>query len=498
MPTLNAEQQSALDKMVAYATAHKEKKCAPAYKDKDGFSMGDESPIEHTKPFIFTGLAGTGKTTVVGDFINVLINEHGYVPGRIGVCAFTGKATSVLNKKLGEKCPVVAKTIHRLIYHIPSDRADMISNKIDMIEAEIDRRKGAVFVSGAPEFASFSMDALRDERKKFMEELKMVLGGKGRVTFTRQSPAEVHTNYDLIIVDEASMVNEAMADHLLDTGLPIIFVGDSNQLPPVKEDFGVDLRHPDAKLTTIMRQQGDSDIITVAHDILKQKKLPPVVEGLVGVTRTKSSNPLNFFPTKDIAYAPQFVVHYNADRHRINKVIRQHVLGVTGPDYMPLKGEKIMLDANLPEKRLMKGDILIVKDYVTEGPIINEAPDKPLSRWRAAVDQIAEIDYTATLLVEDVYGNEHEMKFFLNDLMMSMGHSAALDTRNDKDFREIKYKRQGGIDVMFPYAITCYKAQGSEWPRVVVQNYGNNLNGLYLPYIYTAVTRARDELTIVG
>jgi exodeoxyribonuclease-5 len=75
---------------------------------------------------------------------------------------------------------------------------------------------------------------------------------------------------DLIIVDEASMVGEALAGDLLSFGIPVIAVGDPMQLPPVgdREGFFVQDR-PDAFLTQIHRQAADNGIYRLAHALYR-------------------------------------------------------------------------------------------------------------------------------------------------------------------------------------------------------------------------------------
>lgn len=138
---------------------------------KDEFRMG--------------GLAGTGKSTVIKHLAELL-------PG-FAVCAYTGKAASVLRKKGVER----AQTIHSLIYKAYTDD---------------------------------------DNRVRFS-----------------LSPSMEHEG---IIVDEASMVNEGIYRDLRWFGKPLIFVGDHGQLEPVGDKFNL-MGEPDYKLETIHRNAGE-------------------------------------------------------------------------------------------------------------------------------------------------------------------------------------------------------------------------------------------------
>ena len=493
---LNPEQELALTDMTAYALKH----CKRVDADDDG----DDAPVmdsgqgfvpdmkalkayvESTKivtvpPFVFTGLAGTGKTTVVGHLISRLVDDHGFNPDRIAVVAYTGKAASVLNKKLGPDSKVRASTIHRLLYTMPIDAMAMIGKEIDKLEAKMVRL--------AP--GSAALDAAKREREELLN--KMQASKRSGLKFVTREPSEVAAEKSLIIVDEASMVDDEIADDLSATGVPVIYVGDPNQLPPVNKDFGVSLRKPNAKLTTIMRQAGDSGVVVLAHDILKARGMPRNVAGdLLGVSVDRNTNPLRFIP--DAEHIPQFVCYYNNTRHHINRAVRKHVLKYE--DYLPRIGESVMLDANIHERRLLRGDILTVEAIELEAH--DDYGDNSLLN---ALGQASANPYRATAILVDMWGTKHPLTLALNDLMLSMNHELALNPYDKENSRRLSRIAFEAVPVMFPYAITAYKAQGSEWERVIVINEkmkGNNASSVYVPFLYTAVTRARDEVVVAG
>ena len=139
------------------------------------------------------GYAGTGKTFCVSYLHRKLDNY--------AVCAFTGKASNVLRKRgIG-----VAQTIHKTIY--------------------------------AP---------MLDERGK------IILDDYGRPIFDLKK----HLEYDGLIVDEASMVNDVIYEDLLSFGVPLIFVGDHGQLEPVGCDVNL-MKSPDYRLEEIHRNAGE-------------------------------------------------------------------------------------------------------------------------------------------------------------------------------------------------------------------------------------------------
>ena len=149
------------------------------------------------RQFKIGGYAGTGKTTL----IKHLLKHSGK---RCLVCAFTGKAVHVLNKK-----GVPAATIHSSIYN-----------------TEVNR--------------------------------------DGTYTFYRRD--RIEGNPDIIIVDEASMVSTDLYDDLLLFGKPIIWVGDPGQLEPVGDNPNL-MAEPDFVLSKIHRQAEKSPIISLATKI---------------------------------------------------------------------------------------------------------------------------------------------------------------------------------------------------------------------------------------
>lgn len=482
---LNPEQELALTAMTNYALENARNATKASEEEDDDGSVTQSMrqlgliPRSQIKPFVFTGLAGTGKTTVVGRLIDRLVKDHGFNPEKIAVVAYTGKAASVLNKKLGPDSPVRASTIHRLLYTMPIDAMATIGKEVDKLEARMVR-----LAPGA------ELNKLKKEREELLN--KMQAAKRSGLKFVSRDPSEVAEERSLIIVDEASMVDDEIAEDMAATCLPVIYVGDPNQLPPVNKDFGVSLRKPDAKLTTIMRQAGDSGVVVLAHDILRAKGMPrSVASDLPGVSLDRNTNPLRFIP--DAEHIPQFVCYYNNTRHHINRAVRKHVLQYE--DYLPRVGESVMLDANIHERRLLRGDILTVK------AIELEAQDDDIGGIMSAINQASANPYRATAILEDAWGTEHPMTLALNDLMLSMRHELALDPYDKENSRRLSRIAFEAIPVMFPYAITAYKAQGSEWERVIVINEkmkGNNASSVYVPFLYTAVTRARDEVVVAG
>ena len=166
--------------------------------------------------FRLFGYAGTGKTTLARHFA-----EH--VDGDVLFAAFTGKAAQVLRSKGATN----ARTIHSLIYRPRGE------------EEVSDEETGKTSI--APMFA-----------------------------INRQSPV---AKAALIIVDECSMVDEALGKDLMSFGTPILVLGDPGQLPPVSGGGYFTNEEPDYLLTDIHRQARDNPIIQLAMHVREGKEI---------------------------------------------------------------------------------------------------------------------------------------------------------------------------------------------------------------------------------
>lgn len=163
------------------------------------------------------GYAGTGKTTVIRELLDVLGRYE------VVVCAFTGKAAAVLRAK-----GVSATTMHRVIY--------------------------------APELLCRNCDEVAEDEGCVKCETDEHL----ELQFTRVPKLEAL----LVIVDEASMLSRPLVEDLLSFGVKVLFVGDHGQLEPIGDDPGL-MAEPDLRLEEIHRQAEGSSIIQFAHLLRK-------------------------------------------------------------------------------------------------------------------------------------------------------------------------------------------------------------------------------------
>ena len=226
--------------------------------------------------FSLLGCAGTGKSSL----IPYLIDSLKLKPHQVVVCSYTGKAALVLKRKGISN----AKTIHQTIYDV----------KILKVPPP--------------------------------ENVKIIFSRK-----TSLRPAK------LIIVDEASMIDEEIHNDLMKFNIPILYIGDPYQLPPISGNWNV-MQHCDFQLTEILRQAKESPIIQIA-DMVRNKKSIPYQEG-----EFFSKIYLDDFDNSMFSEYNQIAVGTNSQREAINKIYREEVLNITA-NY-PKANEKLVVLKN--------------------------------------------------------------------------------------------------------------------------------------------------------
>ena len=348
--------------------------------------------------FRLFGYAGTGKTTLARHFAE-------NVDGDVLFAAFTGKAAQVLRSRGATN----AKTIHSLIY-----------------------------------------------RPKGEEEVEDEVTGKTSVTpmfsINRQSPL---AKAALIVIDECSMVDEALGRDLMSFGRPILVLGDPGQLPPVSGGGFFTDHEPDFLLTEIHRQARDNPIIRLAMQVREGHDLE---RGDYGSAKVISKRDV----TQELVLdADQVLVGTNRTRRRYNQRLRE-LKGFTAA--YPQSGDKLVCLRNDPAKGLLNGSLwqVMTSSRETVKPGINL-----LIRAEDDTDRGAAKIKLLKAVFEDP------------------------DT-------EIPWQTRRRYDEFdYGYALTVHKAQGSQWNNVVLFDESFAFRDSRERWLYTAVTRAAETLTIV-
>lgn len=386
------------------------------------------------------GLAGTGKTF----WASHLPDEIGYGAAFV---AYTGKAAKVLARKFRERgVPYPTSTIHRLIYVPREFHCEACPITKDVEEKEKD-----------PTEWMLSAEPVCHRR-----EAKCSDCGIG---FEKREELPPGTRF--IVVDEASMVGEGIYDDLRSYGVPIVWVGDHGQLPPVKGGLNIMARKLDAELTTNWRQLGGSPIIDLALAVRHDGFIPIQSRGQDGETVRKilgryyGPEVRSFLPTDRAAWDDQTLVlaARNATRVGMNSRIRG-TLGFN-PE-RPEVGDRVICLRNNREKGIANG----------------------------STGTVQAIEYAKG-------GGK-----FYNAVISLDGEEVSYEGRISREqFGEEKPLEERDYDLFdYGYAMTVHKAQGSEAQRVVlleerIRYWDPNT---WKRWLYTGVTRASRELLVVA
>lgn len=338
--------------------------------------------------------------------INYFI-ENMDLMGKTVFCTFTGKASLVLRKQ-----GLPAMTIHKLIY-----------------DAFLNRRTG-----------------------KFYFRLKQMLD----------------EDYDLIVVDEISMVPKKLLEDLLFFGIPIVALGDPGQLPPIGENNGL-LDKPQVFLEEIHRQAADNSIINLSMLVRQGKPLSYLYDDpyVKIISKDELSLPM-------MEWADQILCAKNNTRTALNKEMREY-LGFSG--LTPMIGDKCICLRNywdvLNEDGypLINGTIGIISS-IEKGPDFGKLGQKLIASFVA--------DYT-----DNPFNNlSLDSNIFNGTAPMSMSSKGKFILH----------------ELDFGYAITVHKSQGSSYDKALVYEEflkGSSENENHRKWLYTAITRAKEKLIIV-
>jgi exodeoxyribonuclease-5 len=396
--------------------------------------------------FRLFGYAGTGKTTITRHAIGELgLEPMDRTGGSGGVlyAAFTGKAALVMTRK-----GTPASTIHSLIYKV----SEATPEEIERVTPELETLRKGVCNMGPAE-RSFAETQIR------RLELRLADIHQPRFILNEQSLVR---DADLIVLDEVSMVGAEMASDLLAFGKPILVLGDPGQLPPIKGDGAFTDADPDVMLTDIHRQAETSAIIRLAT--LARQSVPiPYGEhdDFVWKMRRSDIGPHQFLK------GGQVICGRNATRLFLNTAMKQ---AAGFPDAYPRGlGEKIICLKNRHDLGLVNGMFLDLSDIRDESPLA----------------------FSASVRTEDgtsVPGRQWFYKGHFDD------HVAYDAERLRRDWRDMR----GLVESVWGYAITCHKAQGSQWENVIVYDDGLGRTAEdRARWLYTAITRAEQGLVIL-
>lgn len=369
---------------------------------------------QYKQVFSITGKAGTGKSTM----LNALIDRLGLEMHEVLFVTYIGQASLVLQMK-----GLNSATIHSTIY--------------ELVETFKRDDKGQImYVYGRP------IVELKFQKKPII-------------------PAQIR----LIVVDEAGMVPNDIGIDLESFNVPIVAVGDRNQLPPI---FGISryLENPDVILDELMRHEEDSPIVHLASMALDRQHIP---YGKYGNCYVISPDEVT---DNMLKFSSAILCGKNATRDSLNHHIRENIFGFTGD--LPQKGDKLICRKN--NWQLKIGDIALVNGL---SGYVHSHID--LSQYNHN-NKSFKMDFRPTFL---------DNKWF-SDVLVD--HNFLLSGCGKDNKIQNNFDNSNKFE--YGYAITTHLSQGSQYPSVLIfeemLNYSTHHN-----WLYTAITRAVNMVIIV-
>lgn len=425
--------------------------------------------------FLLKGYAGTGKTTIISCVVNYLWHSK----KKSILLAPTGRAAKVIGNYAGR----TAHTIHKKIYFPKKEKG-------------------------------------------------------GGVRFVLQPNKHRDT---IFIVDEASMIPDAPSDSklfengsLLDDLMmyvysghrcKLILIGDTAQLPPVKLDLSPALNAGNLELNynkdvtqleldEVVRQNADSGILFNATLIREQLKdsffdafqfdLQPfqdivrLVDGYEIMDAISDS--YSEYGKEEMA----IIVRSNKRANLYNQQIRNRILlnenELSAGDYlMVVKNNYFWLPNTAEAGFIANGDIIEVLEIYAI---------KELYGFKFAEVNVRMVDYPnqkpfeTVLLLDTIHAETPALSYEEgNRLYQEVMQDYASESSNYKKFLKVKSNKYfNALQVKFSYAITCHKSQGGQWRTVFIEQpyLPDGISKEYLRWLYTAVTRAKERLYLIG
>jgi len=298
-------------------------------------------------------------------------------------------------------------------------------------------------------------------------------GVKGGFTVNESSPLAT----DFLIVDEASMLDSRLAAALLQS-VPsrahLLLVGDTDQLPSVGagnvlKDLIATERIPVTRLSVVYRQKDQSLIVTVAHAINGGESSPPPV--VSEVAKAQAWSDLNFIAASSPEDCLQKVIELctkfiPAHFKWFDPVTDVQVLAPMHKGVAGVANLNAQLQAALnPAHQSLK---TVSGDYRPGDKVIQLRNNYDKDLFNGDIGQVLAIDGVKGTFTADFDGAKHT------------------------------FERGEFGDLGLAYAISIHKSQGSEYPVVIVPLLKAHFVMLQRNLIYTAITRGRKKVFIVG
>ena len=367
--------------------------------------------LDSKQTFEVSGPAGSGKTTMV----KALIHELGIDMDDVLFVAYVGKAALQLTRS-----GVNGRTIHSTFY--------------DIIHKPV----------------------LDDDNKPIIRNGRLIT----KPEFIKKS--DLPRNIKLIVLDEGPMVNENFGKDIESFGIPVLVLGDLQQLPPVIGQTHYLIR-PDYILTKVMRQREGDPIIYLSQLAARGEKIPYGKYGPKCFVIPKKMVTDQMMKDADMILTPT-----NSNRAAINKYVREQIYHIDSE--LPMPGEKLICRKN-NWSRILGDNVCLVNGMIG---YVEEA------RKTTFNGKTIDIDFQPDFCNE-VFRN---VKIDYKSLMRSV--------------QQVNGKYEKGFSMYdmfeFGYGMTVHLSQGSQSPNVLFLGDRFGSREMQCKIDYTGITRASEGL----
>ena len=425
--------------------------------------------------YVLKGYAGTGKTTIVGAIVSNLWKAKKSAV----LMAPTGRAAKVIANYSGKE----AFTIHKKIYFPKKEKNGGVKFVL-----QPNKHKNTIFI---------------------VDEASMI----------SDTPGESK------LFENGSLLDDLMQYVYSGHQCKLLLIGDTAQLPPVKLDLSPALDErtlalnynkevTKMELDEVVRQEQGSGILanaTVLRETLLNTYFDSFKFYLSDYTDIiRLVDGYEIMDAINDAYSElgkeetAIIVRSNKRANLYNQQIRNRILfnehELTAGDYlMVVKNNYFWVKPTSDAGFIANGDIIEVLEIFS----IQE-----LYGFRFAEVKIRMVDYPkmipfeTVLLLDTIAAETPSLPYEdSNRLYQEVMKDFESETSKYKKFLKVKgNKHFNALQVKFSYAITCHKSQGGQWDTVFVEQpyLPNGIDKEYLRWLYTAVTRAKVKLYLIG
>lgn len=451
--------------------------------------------------FILHGYAGTGKT-----FITKGLVEYLTAYGRNCVLlAPTGKAAKVISEKTGTS----ASTIHSAIYRF-KDAKLLSEDEMAIPLAQLKR----------------NLDS--DETVYIVDEASMLSNA-----FTQSDSIQFGSGF--LLDDFIKYIKDYIEKAEPTSSRKVIFIGDHAQLPPVSMSFSpalqaqylndkYELRVSEVHLNEVVRQKAGSGVMdnavmlrsSIDEEVFNQLNFDTEKPDIESITADRAVEQYMALCHSTIAQTKEvmLIASSNSQVKVYNDLCRQH--------FFPNQHELCPRDKVISVANHYREDITVTNGEFGMVKQVLSAPEKKSVYFKKKVD-----GKTESINV-DLYFRDVELVFrdevlqpkvikakLLENLLYNSDPSLTPDENRalniefmqrhrglNRDELEVRRKKDpylNAFKLKFGYAITCHKAQGSEWQHVIVKcsSHLKTWTKEYFRWLYTAITRTSSKLYVI-